>query len=157
MRSVMLLAALALAGSAYAQVYKCVDASGKTIYMQSPCPKGDRATTLNRNPAAAAPAAPAAPGAGQNAAGPKSAAQLEQEFRKRRLEQQEAGKKADEQAARDKEKQENCRAAQAQLATLNSGMRQVRINAQGEREYLDDAQIAQEKSRAQLAIDRSCK
>ncbi len=154
MRSVMILAALALAGSAHAQVYKCVDASGKTVYMQSPCPKGDRATTIDRNAPAAAPA----PAAGQNAApGQKSAAQLEQEFRKRRLEQQEASKKADEQATQDKEKQENCRAAQAQLATLNSGARQMRINAQGEREYLDDSQIQQEKARAQVAIDRSCK
>ena len=155
MRPVMMLAALALAGSVHAQVYKCVDASGKTVYMQSPCPTGERATTLNRNAPAAAPAAPTA---GQNAAsGPKSAAQLDQEFRKRRVEQQEAEKKSEEQAAQAKDKEENCKAARAQLASLNSGMRQMRINEQGERVYLEDAQVEQEKVRAQRAVDNSCK
>ena len=153
MRALILLAALALAGTAHAQVYKCVDASGKTIYAQMPCPKGARSTTLNRNPPP-----PPAPVEGQSpGVNPKSAAQLEQEFRKRRLEKAEADKKAGEKEAQAQGKEENCRAARAQLAGLNSGMRQVRVNERGERVYLDDSQIEQEKARAQRAMDASCK
>ncbi len=149
----MILAALALAGTAHAQVYKCVDASGKTVYAQTPCPRGERSTMLKANPPAPPP-----PVEGQSpGVNPKSAPQQEQEFRKRRLEQQEATKKSGEQEAQAKEKEENCRAARAQLAGLNAGMRQVRINQQGERVYLEDSQIEQEKARAQRAIDAACK
>ena len=144
------LAALALAsGAAHAQIYKCVAATGKTVYSQSPCPQGAKSTTLGRS-------APASSGAAAAPAEQKSAAQLEQEFRKRRLEQEKAEKKSGEQAAQAKEKQENCRSARAQLASLDSGMRQMRVNEKGERYYLEGAQIEQEKSRARQAIETSC-
>ena len=42
------------AASAQAQVFKCVDGSGKTVYSQSPCPKDARSTTLRTLSAALA-------------------------------------------------------------------------------------------------------
>ena len=151
MRGVMaFIAALLLAsGAAHAQIYKCVAATGKTVYSQSPCPQGTKSATLGRS-------APASSGAAAAPAEQKSAAQLEQEFRKRRLEHERAEKKSGEQAAQAKEKQENCRSARAQLASLDSGMRQMRVNEKGERYYLEGAQVQQEKARARRAIETSC-
>lgn len=144
------LAALALAsGAAQAQVYKCVGAAGKTVYSQTPCPEGAKSTTLGRS-------APAPSGAAGAPAAQKSAAQLEQEFRKRHVEQEKAEKKNSEQAAQTKEKEENCRSARAQLVSLDSGMRQMRVNEKGERYYLEDAQMGQEKARARRAVETSC-
>ena len=151
MQRVLLAALLVASGAAHAQVYKCVGAGGKTVYSQVPCPQGARSTTLNSSHAAPPPAAGAAPAA------QKSAAQLEQEFRKRRQEQAEADKKGKEQAAQAKDKEENCRNARTQLVSLDSGVRQMRVNDKGERYYLDDSQVQQEKARARRAVDNSCK
>ena len=40
MKLALLLTGALLAAPASAQVYKCVDASGKTVYLQQPCPAG---------------------------------------------------------------------------------------------------------------------
>jgi len=55
-RFIFLSALSLLAAGAQAQVYKCVDASGKTAYSQSPCPGSARSAPVAR----AAPPAPAA-------------------------------------------------------------------------------------------------
>jgi hypothetical protein len=156
LRVVCLLAALALAPAAgHAQVYKCVDANGKTVYSQSSCPTGSRASTLKN----AMPAAPAATVNGEAAkpASPKTAAELELDFRKRRQQQAEAGKKESEKLAQAREKEENCRAARVQLVSLESGIRQARLDEKGERYYLDDAQVEQEKARARRVVESACK
>jgi len=56
-----------------------------------------------------------------------------------------------------KAKAENCASAKQSKATLDSGTRIGRVNAKGEREFLDDAQRAAESKRAQSVIDASCK
>ncbi|MBI2319751.1 MAG: DUF4124 domain-containing protein [Betaproteobacteria bacterium] len=153
--------AVALPVASFAQVYKCVDpATGKTTYLQSPCPSNTRAATLKKT----APAAPPAPSRGDpakagdaKASGPKTTADLERDFRKRRQEQDEARKKEDEKLAQAKMKEENCARARQQLVTLESGVRQGRVDAKGERYFLEDAQVEQEKSRARAAIGQWCK
>ena len=52
---------------------------------------------------------------------------------------------------------DNCAQAQKSKATFDSGIRVARVNAQGEREILDDSQRAAEAQRAQSVIDRDCK
>jgi len=52
---------------------------------------------------------------------------------------------------------ENCQRAKSAKAGLDSGVRLSRINAQGEREILDDAARAAEAKRAQAVIDSDCK
>jgi hypothetical protein len=154
MSRLLCLFALALvSGAAQAQVYKCVDANGKTVYSQSPCAKTSRSTTLERN--APAPA-PAKEGAGKSIL-PKTTSEQEQDFRKRRRDQEESLKKDEEKLAEIKGREENCRNARAQLITLGYGGRQMRIDDKGERYYLDDEQIAREKERAQSAVDTWCK
>jgi hypothetical protein len=140
-------------GAAQAQVYKCIDANGKTVYSQSPCPKTSRSTTLERS--APAPS-PAKEEAGKSLR-PKTVAEQEREFRKRRQDQEEVGKKDEQKLAQAKEREENCRNARMQLITLDSGTRQMRFDEKGERYYLDDEQIAREKERAQRAVESWCK
>jgi hypothetical protein len=147
----LLLASTVVAGSASAQVYKCVDASGKTAYLQSPCPAGQSAAVIGSRPAPSAEPAPATkPGA-------KPPANPEQEFRKRQQERDEADKKAAEQTAQAKERAEQCARARQSVAQYEMGGRFSRIDEKGERVYMDDAQIAQAKARAQASVNEACK
>jgi hypothetical protein len=145
-----LAAALALAPQAWAQVYKCVDASGSTVYSQSPCPPGQSAKVLSRKPAAVEDTAPAKPGA-------KPPANPEQDFRKRQKEREEADKKAGEQAAQAKQRQEQCARARESVAQYEMGGRFSGMNEKGERYFMDENQIAQAKARAQALVNESCK
>jgi hypothetical protein len=152
----------AFSAPAMAQINKCVDASGKTFYSQVPCPPNAKSSTIrsaappaNPAPASASGAAPAAGAA--KAAGPKSAAELELEFRKRRTEQADAEKKEQEKVAEAAQREENCRSSRGALAGIESGGRQSRVNEKGERFMLDDAQLAQERERARKAVDQWCK
>ena len=148
----------AFASAAQAQVNKCVDATGKTVYVQGACPAGAKASKIATAPAAPPPAAAAAKsGDAAKAGGPKTAAELEQDFRKRQQEQADARKKEEERLAQAKGEQENCVAARRQLAGLELGGRQSRINDKGERIFLEDAQIEQETQRARQAVANSCK
>jgi len=86
----------------------------------------------------------------------KSTAQLEQEFRKRQLEAQKASEK-DEKARQDADaKKENCERARNALRMLESGQRIARVDKQGERYYIDEAQVEQESERARQAVQQSC-
>jgi len=149
--------------SAQAQVYKCVDADGKVVYSQDPCPANMKSGTISRR----GPSAPAAPPADSSAdkapkgdaaksAAPKTAAEQEQAFRKRQQDQAKAAKESEQKSAEAQRKAENCRNARERLTQYEIGGRQSRINAQGERYYLEDAQIEQEKARARADVAQSC-
>ncbi len=157
-KTLVFAAALAFAAAATAQQYKWVDRNGRTQYGDVP-PPGVKATPLR------APARPAAPPAAKpsdgNGTAPKSGAltpaEQEAAFRKRKLEAQ---KEQEKQAAAGKEaaeKKDNCARAQEYLRTLDSGQRISRADAKGERYYLEDAQIAQEKVQARQAVQSWCK
>ena len=156
------------ATGAQAQVYKCIDSSGKTTYLQSPCPSGAKSAALSRTvPPALPQAEPAAGAAGADkadkagkaakASGPKSAAELELEFRKRKLEQEKSREKEEQKLAETKAREENCRNARLQVISLESGVRQLRIDEKGERQYLDQAGIEQEKASARSLAEQWCK
>jgi len=149
--------------TAQAQVYKCVGAGGKVFYSQDPCPVGMKPGAMSRKPTSAPAAAPAAASADKAAKGepaksaaPKTAAEQEQAFRKRQQDQAKAAKESEEKSAEAQRKQENCRNAQERLAQYGIGGRVARYNAQGERYYLEDAQIEQEKARAGTDVSKFC-
>jgi hypothetical protein len=54
-------------------------------------------------------------------------------------------------------KADNCTRAKTQLTTLESGIRLARSNANGEREFLDDKQRAEETKRTKAVITTDCK
>jgi hypothetical protein len=160
-RIALLAVALLAASSAQAQVHKCVDAAGKVIYTQDPCPANTKSGTMSRNvlsaPAAAPADAPAdkAAGAAKSTA-PKTAAQQEMEFRKRQQEQAKAAKISEQKSAETQAKEQNCRNARERLAQYDIGGRISRINEKGERYYVDDEQRELERSRARADIAQSC-
>jgi len=160
-RTLLLAALWVIAASAQAQVYKCIDPGGKTTYSQSPCPANSRSGAIARTvpdaPAGAPPAGESAAGKAAKASGPKTAADLEQDFRKRRKDQEEAQKKDAEKAADARVRDENCRNARQQVVTLESGVPQMRVDEQGNRTIPDQSQIEREKAFARKAVEQWCK
>jgi hypothetical protein len=159
---------LIFATGAQAQVYKCVDAGGKTTYLQSPCPSGAKSTAISRTVPPAAPQSEPDAGAsgaemadkagkGTKASGSKSAAELEQDFRKRKQEQEKAREKEEQKLAETQAREENCRNSRLQIINLESGARQSRIDEKGDRQYLDEAGVEREKGNARKLVADWCK
>jgi hypothetical protein len=158
------LLALAAAGivaapAAAQQLYKYVGPDGTMQYSDRPPPNGQKAEKVTRGRvstiSSGAPAAAAGDAAKSTA--PKSLADQEQDFRKRRLEAQEKASKdaklAEDQGAR----AEACAASRRQLAGLQSGARVAKINENGERVFLEDDGIQQEIQRLQSDVAATCK
>ena len=159
-RAVFLLSALLVAATAEAQVNKCIGAYGKIIYSQDPCPENTKPAAMARDVPAApqtiAPAPSAEKAGAAKSDAPKTAAEQEQAFRKRQQDQAKAAKEAEKKAELSEQKNDSCRGARERLATFEAGGRITRLNAQGERYYLDDAQIEQETESARQAVKRAC-
>ena len=149
--------ALVAAAGVQAQVYKCADASGNISYSQRPCPANTKREPMSKGGIPPAPAAAAEDAAGKAAkGGPMTPAQQEQAFRQRQQDQAKAAKDAAQKTAETQAKEANCRNARARLAQYEIGGRITQINAQGERYYLDDAQIESEKARASAEVSQLC-
>jgi hypothetical protein len=110
----------------------------------SPAP-ADTASEPARNPASAASAAK------------PTGVDKELEEKTRKAEEAEKAKQAAEAQKLAKAKNENCNRARQGKATFDSGMRVARVNAQGEREVMDDKARASEQQRLQSIIDSDCK
>ena len=157
---------LALLGGAWlattsvvAQTYKWKDADGKIHYSDQPPPANakEETTVKPRKSATAATAAPAAADKGAPKTKAKTYVEQEADFKKRQVE---AAKREDEEkkkAAEAAEKKQNCDRARAQLRSLQAGGRVTQTNAQGEREYMSDAQIAQAIEGGKKSVDSWCK
>jgi len=157
MRILILGMALLVAGSALAQqLYRWVDKDGRVRYTDRPPPAGTKARTIatpSSAPAAPQDAAAAKDGAPHGAPPP---AQQEEAFRKRQLAPQKAAEKSALASQEEAAKRENCARAQEYLRTLESGQRVSRTNAQGEREYIDDAVRERELESARKAVTDWC-
>jgi hypothetical protein len=145
------------AGAAQAQVQCWTTKEGKRECGDVP-PPGAKVREI-RAPSAPAPApAPAAKdGAAKDAKkGPPTIADKEQDFRKRQIEAEKAREKEDKERADAAAKRDNCARAQDSLRAMESGQRIARTNAQGERYYLDEAQVAAEAARARQQVQQLC-
>ena len=92
------------------------------------------------------------------ASAPKlSGKDAELEAKKKKTEDEETSKKKAEEEKSAKAKADNCERAKTSLATLQSGVRIASLNANGEREIMDDAKREAESKRSQGLIDSSCK
>jgi hypothetical protein len=159
MRILLSILLVACAAGAQAQIKCWTDANGKRVCGDAP-PAGSKVITL-KNPSSA-PAAPAPAAASKDAKGAKDAkkgpmtpAEAEQDYRKRQADAQKAAAKADAEAKELAAKKENCGNARDMVASLESG-RVQRTNAQGERYFLDEAQIQQEMAKARQAVQQWC-
>lgn len=99
----------------------------------------------------------ASPVAGTPAPAPKSGVDKELQEKAKKAEDEEKAKKEAEEKKLAQAKAENCSRARQAKATYDSGIRVARVNAQGEREIVDDAARAQETRRLQQVIDSDCK
>ena len=150
-----------LAATAHAQGYKWVDKNGHTQYGDTP-PPGVNATPLGPPPPpisstpSPAPTGDVKEGAPAVKKGPLTPAEQELEFRRRIKEAQEAAAKADKEQQQAREKEENCKHAQAALRTLESGERVMTVDQKGERYYISDQQRAAETARAQEQVRQWC-
>ena len=153
---------LCLALPASAQMYKWVDANGKVQYSDKPPPSNVKTEKLRSAAPAPAPAAPAAGDAKGDAkkdaaqAGPKTAAEQEQAFRKRQLDAAKAQQEEEQKQVAARVNAENCKKAKAAVANLQLGGRQVRMDDKGERVFLDEQQIAQELAAAKQEAAAAC-
>jgi len=159
-RLLVMLLAIAFAGTASAQLYKWVDNNGRVQYGDTPPGDASKVTRLRPAPAGSAPA-PAAPAAtSETAAKDKDkdkALTPEQAFKKRQQERQEAEQKAEKERAEADQKRAGCENAQAGLRQLQSGQRVATVNSAGERVFIDDNERARQVQRAQKSVDDWCK
>ncbi len=148
-----------VAAPAGAQTYKWTDAEGKVHYSDQPPPANAKEqATIKRKPSASTPgAAPTPAENGTPAAKAKTYVEQESDYKKRQVETAEREAAEKKKAAEESEKKQNCAQARSQLQTLQAGGRISYTNAKGERDYLSDAQVAQEIERAKRSADGWCK
>lgn len=144
-RIAITVAVLMAATAANAEIYQWKDKNGKTIISDKPPTENVTAQRSSSDGSAAG-----------NTTAPKTAADREMEFRKRQKESQENAEKAQKEQAAAAEKEENCASARRYLTTLESGERVALRDEKGERYILDDAQRAQEITKANRAVQVNC-
>jgi len=145
-----------LVSLAWADVYKWTDENGKVHYSDQP-PPSSATKTENIKPGKRPAQAQAPTGDAKPAAGPKSTAEQEMEFRKRRLQEAEAEAKAQKDAQAEEEKKRNCKRAQDQVAAMERGGRITRYGPNGEQQFLTDDEIAKQLVEAKKTADSWCK
>lgn len=153
-RPAFLVLAVLTALPAAAEIYSWKDKEGRTHYSDIPPPSGQVKTLRGAPPPAPAPQAEdgetAQPAAGQQATDADAA------FRQRRAAEAEAAAKVAQGTADEAERQRFCTDARNQLGALDSGQRIARMNAAGEREFIDDATRAAESERLRQQIEQHC-
>jgi hypothetical protein len=165
---------VALPLSASAQ-WQWIDKNGKKVFSdQAPPPDVPEKNILRRSgsppprtatgissPDAPAPegsAEAAAPKAREGTAAAKpTGVDKDLEEKTKKAEAEEKAKRAAEEAKVAKAKADNCARAREGKATVDSGIRIAKVNAQGEREIMDDAARAAEQKRLQSVISSDCK
>lgn len=148
MKRLLILSLLLACAPASAEIVKWVDSEGKVHYGDQPPASAKKQQPMNiRNQ----------PGALGGTAGQKSAAEQEAEFRRRRMEEADAEKKAAEDRAQAEIAKRNCADARNNLRALQEGVRLTKYNEKGERVFLDDAERAKAMADAQQAVKDWCK
>jgi hypothetical protein len=104
-----------------------------------------------------APSASAEPGLPAPKPGTKPPPTPEQAFQQRQKERADAEKKAAAERADAQQRQEQCQRARSVVAQYEMGGRVSAVDANGERYFLDDNQMAQQKARAQESANQWCK
>ncbi len=175
------LLAIAASGASAQAIYKWRDANGQLHLSDTPPPNDTPAKNILQRPNLPAPVHPGdasasataggtatgtvtSTGAGTSAAAgtgtPANAGDSELAKRKAKIDQDKATAQAAEKARAEQQQADAraaaCSSAQQNARTMGTGGRIVRINANGEREFLDDATIAAELRRAQDAVAQNC-
>jgi type IV secretory pathway VirB10-like protein len=144
--------------------WQWIDNHGKKVFSDQPPPAEVPEKNILRRagvpPSRGATGAPAemAPARATEAVAPKPAGvDKELEAKKKKAQDEEKARQDAEAAKVAKAKADNCERARQAKATYDSGMRVARVNANGEREILDDTARAAEQKRLQSIIQSDCK
>jgi len=157
----VLLIGLMLAGAAQAQ-WKWRDADGRTQYSDRPPPFGTPDKDVLSRPIAARAGAQGTPMAQSAASRPGAASQATSASAPGKAASTpaevaaEAQRKAQEEQRRAQMRADNCRRARDHVASLEGNPRIGRLNAQGEREYLNDGQMQAERDHARSVMASDC-
>ncbi|MEY4980398.1 MAG: hypothetical protein RLZZ352_2668 [Pseudomonadota bacterium] len=163
-RIALFLLSLLTCTSAAAQ-WQWVDDTGRKVFSDTPPPlsvpdknilKWPPGQASKQAPAADTPVANAAPAAKPVTAPPPTGTDSQLEARKKEAEAAELAKKKADDAKRAQVRSENCERARRAKATLSSGMRMATVNAQGEREIMDDKARAAEEKRLDGIMRSDC-
>lgn len=144
------LAAVLLAPAAALAQYVWLDEKGVKQYSDMPPPPSVPAARILKHPAPRS-AANAPASLNDAALPPKSLAEQNAEFKKRRAEQAEKEKKAEDDARLAAEKSKHCERTRSYLRALESGERIAQTDNSGERSFLSDEQRARELREARQA------
>ena len=153
-RVIAMLPCLLVAAGAAADIYSWRDAEGHLHYSDS-APAGN--VDVQKRRARSATEAAAAPTTAAGATKPRTLAEKDQEFRKRRTEATDADTKAAKEKADAAQRQEDCRNLRGNLAALEGGQRISRINEKGETEIIDDSRRHSDTERTRRQIEQTCK
>jgi hypothetical protein len=171
----LFLGLLGCAGLAQAQ-WSWRDANGGITFSDVPPPPDVKPENILQRPSPNAPRLPAsapAPGASDNrpapaegaagadkssakSSGPKTLAEQDADFRKRRDDRVKAEQKQAEDDAKAAQKLAACNQAKDYLDMLQSNMRLMRPNPDGTRGYMEDNQRGDEVAKAQETISQNC-
>lgn len=142
-RALILAVAVAFATAAEAQLYKYTDPkTGKTVYSDQPPPGVDSKSINVRG--ATVPAT-------------KSAVEQDKALDKGRKKVAEDAKKAGEADQRAAQAEQRCQAARTNFQIYADGGRIQKLNAQGEREMLNDEEIEAKRESSRREMDEACK
>jgi len=132
----------------YGQAYSWKDASGKIHYGDRP-PAEKKADVRKLTPAPME--------TDDVEAARKTGADRQLDDREKQGKAQEGAKKPPEDPAQAKQREDNCRQARANLASIESGQVRFSINDKGERVGLDGSVREAELARARKSVDDWCK
>lgn len=142
-----------------ADVYKWKDAEGKIRYSDTP-PSGKTPYELLSGKKAPATRAPVSEeGASTSSASAKDVkptADKELDARKRKAEADNVEKKAQEKLEQQKVREQNCSTAKSNLMNYKQGGRLYRIDEKGERQYMDDKDLAAALEKANKEVEQWC-
>ena len=156
------LLAVAASGASAQAIYKWRDASGQLHISDTPPPSDTPAKDIIQRPAPRAAAVHEAGSAASAATASANADAGDSELakKKKKLDQDKAQAAAIEKVKAEQQQADAraaaCASAQQTARTMSAGGRIARVNANGEKEFLDDAAIAGELRRAQDAVAQSC-
>lgn len=138
-------------GSAHAEIYRWKDAQGNLHVSDTPPPGVKNVTSRPLSSVQRSTSSASA------TAAPKSLAEQDQEFRKRRQEAADKAEKDAKEAQQAQQAKENCAQAKAQLRSLEDGVRMGTVDAQGNRVIMDDAARAKATERTRQSVKDWCK
>ncbi len=135
----------------YAAISKWVDADGQIHYSDEPPPANVVQKTLRADNDTQDVQG------SSGAAAPKTLAEREADLKKAEIAKKKAAESAAQKQAATAAQQANCANAQQNLRTLQSGIRIMEADANGQPGYIDDAERAQRVANAQNDISTYCK